>query len=152
MRAILLLVAVAALPLARAEDRERAAGQPLLPAYRQECSACHVAYPPRMLPAASWQRLLSDLPHHFGADASVDPATLAQLSGWLAANAGTGRRVREAPPQDRITRTAWFVHEHSELPASVWQRAAVRSPSNCAACHAGAERGVFDEHDVRIPR
>ena len=25
-------------------------------AYRQECASCHTAYPPGMLPAASWQR------------------------------------------------------------------------------------------------
>ena len=151
MRAtVFTIAALLALPLARAEDGGRAA-QPLLPQYRQECSACHIAYPPGMLPAASWQRLLADLPHHFGTDASLDPATVKQLSAWLAANAGT-RRGAEAPPQDRITRSAWFVHEHAELPAAVWRRAAVKSPANCAACHAGAEQGAFNEHDVRIPR
>ena len=35
---------------------------PLLPQYQQECAACHVAYPPGMLPAASWQRLIDNLP------------------------------------------------------------------------------------------
>ena len=77
MRAtVLAIAALIALPLARAEERERGAPQPLLPTYRQECSACHLAYPPGMLPAASWQRLLSGLPRHFGTDASLDPATL----------------------------------------------------------------------------
>ena len=28
---------------------------PMLAAYQQECSACHMAYPPGLLPAASWQ-------------------------------------------------------------------------------------------------
>ena len=152
MRATVFIAALCALPWAQAGDGERRAAQPLLPQYRQECSACHVAYPPRLLPAESWRRLMTDLPHHFGTDASVDAATAKQLSDWLAANAGTGRRAGEAPPQDRITRSAWFVHEHDEVPAAVWKRASVRSPSNCAACHTRAEQGVFDEHDVRIPR
>lgn len=152
MRATVFIAALCALPWAHAGDGERRAAQPLLPQYREECSACHVAYPPRLLPAESWRRLMADLPHHFGTDASVDAATAKQLSDWLVANAGTGRRAGEAPPQDRITRSAWFVHEHDEVPAAVWKRASVRSPSNCAACHTRAEQGVFDEHDVRIPR
>jgi hypothetical protein len=148
LRMLPLLAAIAAMP-SRADDH--AARVPLLPAYRAECSACHVAYPPGMLPAASWARLLHGLPRHFGTDASLDPATVTQLSTWLAANAATGRRAAE-PPQDRITQSAWFVRKHREVPTSAWQRAAVKSPANCAACHGGAEQGNFDEHAVRIPR
>ena len=149
---VLLITAMGALPVAQGGEHERPATQRLLPTYRQECSGCHIAYPPGMLPAASWQRLLADLPHHFGTDASLEPAVVEQLSAWLTANAGRGRRVDPAPPQDRITRSTWFVREHHGIPASAWSRAAVKSPSNCAACHAGAEQGVFDEHSVRIPR
>ena len=124
-----------------------------LPSYQQECAACHVAYPPGLLPAASWQRLMSRLPQHYGTDASLDAATLAELTGWLTAHAGTWKRVGNTPPpEDRITRSAWFVRKHDEVPASVWRRPSIRSPANCAACHARADRGVFDEHDVRVPR
>ena len=38
------------------------------------------------------------------------------------------------------------------LPAATWQRPAVKSASNCAACHTRADQGDFDEHTVRIPR
>jgi hypothetical protein len=124
-------------------------------AYVQECGACHTAYPPGLLPAASWQRLLGDLPHHFGSDASQDAATLKTLGDELRAQAGRSRRVERdpaPPPQDRITRAGWFVREHRELPAQVWQRPAVKSPSNCTACHARADEGDFDERSVRVPR
>jgi hypothetical protein len=104
------------------------------------------------LPAASWQRLLGNLSEHFGTDASLDPSTVKQLSEWLSDRAARGRRASAPPPQDRITRSAWFVREHRELPAAAWKRPAVQSPSNCAACHGGAELGAFDEHDVRVPR
>ena len=123
-----------------------------LPAYQQECSGCHVAYPPGMLPASSWRRLMDHLPQHFGTDASLDARSAQQLATWLAANAATGRRAGEVPPQDRITRTAWFVREHHEVTAATWQRPAVKSPANCAACHSRAEQGDFDEDHVRIPR
>jgi len=133
-------------------DGARLTNGPMLPIYRQECAACHIAYPPGLLPAASWQRLMDNLPHHFGVDASLDAATAKPVVAWLAANAATYKRVREEPPADRITRSAWFVRKHDEVSASAWQRPAIKSPANCAACHAQADQGDFDEHRVRIPR
>ena len=121
------------------------------PAYAQECAPCHMAYPPGMLPAGSWQRMLSGLDKHYGADASLDTATTQQLVAWLRANAGTTKRVREEPPQDRITRTAWFERKHRQIQPAVWNLASVKSAANCAACHTGAERGNFDGDNIRLP-
>lgn len=132
-------------------DGRRDVGTPPLPAYAQECGACHVAYPASVLPAASWQRLMGNLPRHFGVDASLEAATAQPLAAWLAAHAASGRRAT-APPDDRITRSAWFVREHDDVAPSAWQRPAIKSAANCGACHAGAEQGDFDEHRVRIPR
>jgi hypothetical protein len=151
-----LLLACSLLPLAHADDGPgRGPRIPLLPAYQAECGACHAAYPPGLLPAASWQRLMAHLPQHFGIDASLDPAMTQQLSTWLeahAAQAGEARRPASGPSEDRITRSRWFARKHDEVPPSTWGRPTVRSPANCAACHPKAEQGVFDEHDVRIPR
>jgi mono/diheme cytochrome c family protein len=150
-----LFMLVAALGLAQpalADSNERAARAPLSPAYKQECAVCHVAYPPGMLPAVSWQRLMSNLGRHYGTDASLDPAMVRELSAWLTTNAGTYRRVAEAPPEDRITRSAWFIRKHDEVPAAAWRLAAVKSAANCNACHARADQGDFNERNVRIPR
>lgn len=125
---------------------------PLLPRYQQECASCHLAYPPGALPASSWQRLMRDLPNHFGTDASLDAPVLKQITAWLVAHAGTWKRVREAPPQDRITRSAWFERKHDEVAPATWRRPAVQSAANCAACHPQAEQGDFDEDRIRIPR
>ena len=137
---------------ARADDDRRGAPVALLPTYKQECAACHLAFPPGMLPRDSWQRLLDNLPRHYGTDASLDAATVNELATWLGANAGTDRRVREAPPEDRITRSVWFIRKHHGVPAAAWQRPAVKSAANCIACHAQADQGDFNEHRVRIPR
>ncbi|MGE5450523.1 MAG: diheme cytochrome c [Acidobacteriota bacterium] len=125
---------------------------PLLPAYQQECAACHMAYPPGMLPAASWQSIMSGLPKHYGSDASLDAASVKKLTAWLTANAAASPRMSARPPQDRITQAAWFVRKHDEISASVWKRPSIKSAANCMACHAGAEQGDFNEHRVRIPR
>lgn len=155
IRATLLLAA--ALPLASPHamaDGERTPRVPLKPLYVQECGACHTAYPPGLLPAASWQRLTGQLARHFGSDASLDAATLAELSGWLSAHAATpgSRRGGEAPPEDRITRSAWFQREHRELPAATWRHPQVRSASQCAACHTRAAEGSFRERELQVPR
>jgi len=138
--------------IAHADGDQRATHLPPLPKYRQECASCHVAYPPGMLPPESWQRLIDNLPRHFGTDASLDAASVKELSAWLTANAGTYKRVRAAPPEDRITTSAWFERKHDEVPAAAWKRPGVKSPANCSACHAQAQQGDFNEHNVRIPR
>jgi mono/diheme cytochrome c family protein len=149
--ALALLLAAA---MASAHADSVGARVPALPAYQQECAACHIAYPPGLLPAASWQRMMGSLKQHFGTDASLDEASVREISGWLQANAATYKRVGEAPPQDRITKSAWFLREHNEreVPAAVWKRAAIGSASNCAACHSQAAQGSFSEREIKIPR
>ena len=132
------------------------------PNWQQECSSCHLAYPPSLLPKASWQRLMGGLDQHFGENASLDPATRADILRFLEAHAAdsggsrTGSKVMQrmdakAAPL-RITETAWFVRKHDEVPRTAWTRKAVGSAANCAACHRQAEKGIFDDDSVRIPK
>lgn len=119
---------------------------------RQECGACHITYPAGLLPAGSWQHLMANLNQHFGNDASLDASATAAITHYLTSNAGTYKRVSEMPPQDRITESYWFARKHDKhVSSDVWARPSIRSRSNCAACHAGAEQGNFNEHSVRIP-
>lgn len=131
-------------------DREHGLAAPMLKAYEQECAACHMAYPPGLLPAPSWQRLMNGLDKHFGVNASLDEATLKTLSSYLLAHAGRGGQA-SAPPQDRITQSSWFVRKHREFSAQDWANPRIKSAANCAACHTGAAQGDFDEDRVRIP-
>ncbi len=149
--ALLPLLPILPLP-AMADGGTRASRVPLLPAYSQECASCHNPFPPGMLPAASWQRLMAGLSKHYGTDASLDPATTQALTTWLVANAGTWKRVGEVPPEDRITRSAWFIRKHHEVSPATWKLPAVKRAANCSACHPKSEQGDFNEHDIRIPR
>ena len=144
--ALALVAATAALADA---GRRMPAGTP--PAYRDECGSCHVPYPPGLLPARSWARLMDGLGRHYGSDASLDEATLRRLSQWLQAEAGTGRRVGEPPPEDRLTRAAWFERRHRRIDPSVWTLASVGRASNCGACHPGAARGEYDDDRLTVP-
>lgn len=122
------------------------------PTWKAECGSCHVAYPPSMLPAESWRAVMAGLDKHFGADASVDTKTAAEVGAFLEKNAGRSWETSSKKPTLRVTETAWFRHEHDEIGASVWKNPKVKTASNCVACHGGAEQGNFDEHGVRIPR
>ena len=150
MRRVLVAATLIALAGTAAADRESRVA--LSPAYVAECGSCHVAFPPSLLSAGSWQRLMGSLDRHFGTDAVLDPGTARELTAWLTAHAGSGKRVVAAPPEDRLTRSAWFTREHREVPASTWTLPAVKRPANCAACQPRAEQGSFDEHDIRLPR
>jgi Dihaem cytochrome c len=135
---------------------QAAAGDLRLPSstpanYRTTCGECHAAYPPALLPASSWQRVMRGLDKHYGVDASVEPALVQQISVWLTQESARGGKVQVPPPDDRLTRSPWFVRHHDEVPRAVWALPSVKSPSNCAACHTSADRGVFSEHDLKAP-
>lgn len=133
------------------EDR----GKPVMPAktnalWQAECSSCHIAYPPGLLPAASWRKLMGGLEQHFGSDASLTAAENAEITAFLVANPSNRWSASSAPL--RITESQWFKAKHGrEVAPEVWKRASVKSPANCQACHAGAAKGDFNERRIRIP-
>lgn len=139
---------------ALADDARRRMPAQVPAAYLKECAACHVAYAPGLLPAASWARVMNGLERHYGSDASLDAATVQQLSDWLQAHAATDRRVRAQapPPEDRITRSRWFARQHADIAPAVYRRPRIQSAANCAACHPGAAKGDFDDDHVLVPR
>jgi hypothetical protein len=121
------------------------------PTYVKECGSCHLAYPPRFLPAASWRNIMAGLERHFGQNAELEPEVRQALETWLVRNAGPDRTGGAEPPL-RITTLPWFLHEHDEVPKGAAERPSIRSMANCAACHRGAESWDFDEDRVKIPR
>ena len=121
-------------------------------AWQQECSACHIAYPPQLLSALSWRAIMHGLDQHFGTDARIDAQAHADILRFLEKNAGFSETAKTTKPTLRITETRWFIHEHSEeLPADIWTRPEIKSPANCMACHSGAERGDYSEAGLRLP-
>jgi hypothetical protein len=121
------------------------------PAYVREFGSCHAAFAPGLLPARSWQRVMNGLGRHYGSDASLDAATARQIGDWLQQHAGTYKRVAEDPPQDRLTRSAWFERKHRKVEPAVWQLPGVQSAANCAACHTDTAQGRYDDHALRMP-
>ncbi len=129
--------------------------------YQDECGSCHFAYQPGLLPMESWLKLMGSLEDHFSENAALDGATRQQLIGYLVANAaensGTRRSAKilrslgkEIPI--RITDVPYIWRQHDEIPPRLIRtNAALRSLSNCAACHTRAETGSYAERDILIP-
>lgn len=146
-----LYLVVIGIPLAACADSAKKPA-PTNPVWQEECGSCHIAYPPRFLPAKSWQQLMGSLEDHFGTDASIDAQTAATIETFLVQNAKRSKsdiKASEAPL--RITETRWFVHEHDEISAAKWKSAAIRSAANCGACHREADKGSFRERDIKVP-
>jgi hypothetical protein len=136
-------------------------GDPAYARYQQECDDCHMAYPPAMLPAASWRAVMDSLADHFGDNAELDAATVAEINAFLERHgAGNGRgeysnrmyRATQGKTPLRITETDYFIGQHHEIPRKmVADNPGIQRFSHCEACPTRATDGLFDEHAVRIP-
>lgn len=115
--------------------------------YAEECGGCHVPYPTRLLTTGEWSAVLGRLDRHYGVDASLDGPALAAVAAHLHGAVSAGGTA----PLPRITTGRWFRNEHRELDPAGWTSPAVKSPSNCGACHSGAAQGSFAERELRLP-
>jgi hypothetical protein len=132
--------------------------------YRSECASCHFAYQPGLLPAKSWQKILTPeaLHNHFGEVADLDKETLQIILDYAVENSAEksyykrSRTIAAATkgidPPMRITDVRYIKRKHHEIPASmITGNKGVKSLSNCMACHTQAEKGIYDADTVKIP-
>jgi hypothetical protein len=131
-------------------------GKPIQPAqtnamFQQECSSCHIAYSPGLLPAESWRKIMSGLNKHFGSDASLDIQDRNEVTDFLVINSSNRWSASTAPL--RITESSWFrsKHDSHEVSPTIWKSPQVKSPANCASCHRAAERGDFSKRNIQMP-
>lgn len=145
-------LAIAAILLASSAATAESKRAPLPPAYVEECGSCHVAFPGRMLDAASWQAVIGGLDRHFGVDASADPQTLAPIRAYLDESARKKPTAAGGEPLLRITDTRWFRHEHDAVPSRLRTGPEAVKLSDCAACHQQAATGSYAERDIQLPK
>ena len=119
--------------------------------YPAECGSCHLAWPPALLAAGDWRRVMAGLDDHFGTDATVDARKRQEITAFLERHAGNAAKLGSAGDPPRISTTARFVRKHREVPAKLWHDPRVKSAANCEACHRGAADGRYSEHDITLP-
>lgn len=119
--------------------------------YKTECSSCHIAYQPSLLPAKDWRVIMDGLDKHFGTDATVDRKKAQEINIFLERNGGDAGRIGRTGTPPRISESMYFVRHHHEVPSKFWRDPRVKSAANCEACHRDAAKGVYSEHDIAIP-
>ncbi len=129
--------------------------------YNEECGACHLAYPPGLLPRESWQKLMNGLESHFDENAELDGETFTHITNYLEQYSlqkgqpgKMSKMLRNAPDVApiRITELPYFVRKHDEIPGRmVIKNPKVGSFSRCNSCHKEAAKGLFNEDMVSIP-
>jgi len=128
------------------------------PTVAKECSACHMLYPAGLLPARSWSAMIADLANHFGDNAELDASTTKRVADYLVANAadrarGGGTVLRGLPATvipNRITDLPWWIRKHEKkdrVAAAALTRKGAKFKGDCKACHADAERGIFEDDE-----
>lgn len=130
--------------------------------YLKECGACHFAYQPGLLSAASWEQVMANLSDHFGENAELAANELNSIRNYLLNNAAgrvntklstkmmQGSNAKK--PNMRITETPYFKKEHDEISSKmVKDNPDVRSFSRCDACHTRAADASFSEREIKIP-
>lgn len=126
------------------------------PAFQDECGSCHVAFPPQLMMADDWRRVMRSLDKHYGGDASLDEKTRQILEDFHVRNAGKASKIgagrtAQAGEPPRLTQTDWFLREHREVQRADWTHAKVKTPANCAACHTKAAEGSYREREIVMP-
>ncbi len=131
-------------------------------AYRTECGNCHFAYQPHLLPARSWQELITTLNEHFGDNIKLETEVQITLTDYLTENAAdfSDNELAKKLLQDvakvevpvRITRLPYFVHEHDDLSRQmVNDNPKVKSMIYCDKCHLKAEIGSYVRNEINVP-
>lgn len=141
------------------------------PKYLRECGACHFAYLPGMLPARSWDVLVTKSNEHFGETLSLDAETLRHIREYLTANAGdrsdfTGpkqflQRLSDESTPLRITSLRMFKGYHFSVLHKMGLVAGLNSVRelspqarkamlDCNSCHERAAAGSFAQREIII--
>ena len=106
--------------------------------WRAECGACHMAFPPQMLAAKDWLRIMASLDRHFGADASLDDESRKTIALFLDRNGSREAIADSAAELPRVTAAGWFSRKHQSA-IRLWRKGRLASLADCPACHRGRD-------------
>jgi cytochrome b len=131
----------------------------LNPEFAEQCGSCHLAFPPSLAQAATWNAILDHMDAHFGENTGLSPDLIAHLRIYLDANAAVrwdtlpSWRLRTPDPGGslRITATPGWRRIHRGIPAATFAAPPIFSRSACEACHTDAATGLFAPQNIAVP-
>lgn len=142
---------------ARAKNASASLALPRDARWQSECSGCHLAFHPSLLPARSWRRVFQQQHQHFGEDLDLAPAAARALDAYAVANSADRfaspvawkivHSVAPAAAPERITETPYWRERHERIDRDAFTRT---HASDCGACHRDAESGAFSALAIRV--
>lgn len=128
------------------------------PSFVKECGSCHTLYPPSLLPAKSWEKMMQNLDNHFGDDASLDEETNKNILAYLVKNSAENSTTKASfkflnsiKNEDIIamSQTSFWKKVHNEIPKEVFNNPKIKSKANCKACHTDIEKGFIQSENIK---
>ncbi|MEO0769670.1 MAG: diheme cytochrome C [Cyanobacteria bacterium J06649_4] len=99
--------------------------------YLERCATCHVALPPAVLPADTWQPLLTDTAHYGVVLPSLTPFDQQLILNYLLAYSRRHQPGEALPYRLKDSRYFYALHPNVDLPEPLNLR-------SCVSCHQGA--------------
>ena len=131
--------------------------------YLKECGSCHFPYSPGLLPAASWNRIMSQPDKHFGDNIKLDAATHSAILRYLADNAADKspylgsqilmEKINPNSPPARVMSVPRLRDKHYVMKEVIAKNGniKVRTFANCDGCHQAAAKGDFGYAELVVP-
>lgn len=131
--------------------------------YLRECGACHMAYQPGLLPARTWQALLSGLDKHFNENAELEAADLKKIRSYVIQNSADNsnfaisvkimKYLGAADNPIKIMDVPYMAKKHRVLENRLDKQNGKVSIklSRCEDCHSHAAKGSYVATELRMP-
>lgn len=113
--------------------------------YNEICGNCHFPYQPGLLPAVSWQQIMSNTENHFGKPLNLSSVELRTMTRYLLDNSAghvndeISNNILQSLKYDpliiRITETPYFINTHSP--------SVNKDIGQCDNCHQDAIQGLY---------
>lgn len=121
--------------------------------YNELCGSCHFSYQPGLLPSVSWEKIMTDLTHHFGQSVNLTETETRTMRRYVLDNSAGHvndeishqilHSLKYDPIPVRITTTPFFIDKHKEESS--------KNIGECAHCHQDAEQGLYSKKNIHRP-
>ena len=122
------------------------------------CGSCHMVYPAYLLPERSWNKMMDNLEHHFGKDASLPAEEVQIIRDYLVNNAAEHStkeaavkildRLEDKTP-DAITETAYWKERHKDITKEQFEED-YGIKSDCRTCHKSIRDGLIQDEQIKF--
>jgi hypothetical protein len=138
--------------------------KPVDKSLEEGCVDCHFVYQAEFLPERSWIKMFEEgeLKDHFGKEVLLSKDLKENLLQYYVENSSdrenskAQKKINGSIQPDstplRVSKVPYIWSKHDDLKEEMFlKNEKVKSYANCVACHRDAEKGEFEEDEVKVP-